>query len=150
MLGIAALLSAVALQSSGLVWLKRIGDDTHPLAMTLGTLVVALPLFFATWWWADGHMPTALPERALAATLYLGVFGSVLGFVLYYYMIKHMEAGRVALITLVTPVMALLLGHGLNNEAVPQQVWFGTAFILLGLGLHRWGLTMPAPIRSGR
>jgi drug/metabolite transporter (DMT)-like permease len=150
MLGIAALLSAVALQSSGLVWLKRIGDDTHPLAMTLGTLVVALPLFFATWWWTDGHLPAALPERALAATLYLGVFGSVLGFVLYYYMIKHMEAGHVALITLVTPVMALLLGHGLNNEAVPHQVWFGTAFILLGLGLHRWGLAMLAPLRGGR
>jgi len=65
--------------------------------------------------------------------------GSVLGFVLYYYMIKHMETGRIALINLITPVLALLLGHGLNNEAVLPQVWFGTAFILLGLALHRWG-----------
>lgn len=138
-LGLVALFVAVLTQSLGLVWLKRIGDDSPPLATTLGSLVVALPLFFLAWWLADGHWPAALPQRALAATLYLGVFGSVLGFALYYYMIKHMEAGRIALITLVTPVMALLLGHGLNNEAVLPQVWLGTASIVSGLCMHRWG-----------
>lgn len=138
-LGILALLGGVATQSLGLVWIKRIGDDSHPLAMTLGTLTVGLPLFLAAWWLSDGHLPSAMSPQALISTVYLGVFGSVLGFMLYFYMIKHMEAGRVALITLITPVMALLLGHGLNNEAVLPQVWFGTALILLGLGVHRWG-----------
>ena len=118
----------------------RIGDDSPPLATTLGSLIVSLPLFCAAWWLAGGDIPAVWPERALAATVYLGVFGSVLGFALYYYMIKHMETGRVALITLITPVLALLLGHGLNNEAVPPQVWLGTASIILGLGLHRWGV----------
>jgi len=137
--GLIALFLAVVSQSLGLVWLKRIGDDSPPLAMTLGILVVALPLFFAGWWLVDGHIPAAIPERAVAATVYLGTFGSVLGFALYYYLIKHMEAGRIALITLITPVMALLLGHGLNNEAVLPQVWLGTASIVSGLCLHRWG-----------
>jgi drug/metabolite transporter (DMT)-like permease len=137
--GLLALFLAVVSQSLGLVWLKRINDDSPPLAMTLGILVVALPLFFVAWWFVDGHVPTSMPERAVAATLYLGVFGSVLGFALYYYLIKNMEAGRIALITLITPVMALLLGHGLNNEAVLPQVWLGTASIVLGLCLHRWG-----------
>jgi drug/metabolite transporter (DMT)-like permease len=63
----------------------------------------------------------------------------VLGFALYYYLIKHMQAGHIALITLITPVMALLLGHNLNNEAILPQVWMGTASIVLGLCLHRWG-----------
>lgn len=136
-LGLAVLFLAVVSQSLGLVWLKRIGDDSPPLAMTLGTLVVALPLFCAAWWLADGHWPVALPERALAATVYLGTFGSVLGFALYYYLIKHMAAGRIALITLVTPVLSLLLGHSLNNEAVLPQVWLGAVSIILGLCLHR-------------
>ncbi len=138
-LGVIALFVAVLLQSLGLVWLKRIGDDSPPLATTLGSLVVALPLFFTAWLLTGSQVPAELPPRAVAATLYLGVFGSVLGFALYYYMIKHMEAGRIALITLVTPVIALLLGHGLNNEPVLPQVWLGTACILGGLCLHRWG-----------
>jgi drug/metabolite transporter (DMT)-like permease len=137
--GLLALFLAVVSQSLGLVWLKRIDDDSPPLAMTMGILVVALPLFFVAWWFVDGHVPEAVPERAAAATLYLGIFGSVLGFALYYYLIKNMEAGRIALITLITPVMALLLGHGLNNEAVLPQVWLGTASIVLGLCVHRWG-----------
>lgn len=138
-MGLGALLVAVLLQSLGLVWLKRIGDDSHPLATTLGTLVVALPLFFAAWWLADGHWPQSLPQRALAATVYLSIMGSVLGFVLYYYMIKHLDAGRIALIPLITPVLALLVGHGLDNEAVLPQVWAGTGLILTGLAVHRWG-----------
>jgi drug/metabolite transporter (DMT)-like permease len=137
--GLVALLLGVVAQSLGLVWLKRIGYDGPPLAMTLGTLTVSLPLFFAAWWLFDGHVPEALPGRTLAATAYLAVFGSVLGFALYYYLIKHMEAGRIALITLITPVLALLLGHGLNGEEVLPQVWLGTASIVLGLCLHRWG-----------
>src|SRR5574340_866234 len=131
-LGLAALFAAVVVQSLGLVWIKRIGDDSPPLATTLGSLVVSLPLFCATWWLADGSLPAAWPERSLAATAYLGAFGSVIGFALYYYMIKHMEAGNIALITLITPVLALLLGHGLNGEEVLPQVWLGTASIILG------------------
>ena len=148
--GLAVLFIAVVLQSLGLVWIKKIGDDSPPMATTLGTLMVALPLFFFVWWLIDGHWPASLPERALAATLYLGAFGSVLGFVLYYYMIKHMDTGRIALIMLVTPVLALLLGHGLNNEEVLPHVWFGTLCILLGLSLHRWGAQWLAylPARS--
>lgn len=138
-LGLVALFCAVVIQALGLVWIKSVGDDSPPLATTFGALTVGLPLFFAAWWFADGHLPAALPERATAAIIYLGMIGSVLGFMLYYYMIKHMDTSRIALITLITPVLALLLGHGLNNEAVLPQVWFGTAFILLGLGLHRWG-----------
>ncbi len=137
--GLMALLCAVALQSLGLVWIKRIGDDSPPLATTQGTLIVALPLFCAAWWLLDGEVPAALPDQAFAATVYLGTFGSVLGFALYYYLIKHMDTGRVALINLVTPVLALLAGHQLNHEAVLPQVWLGAACITAGLCLHQWG-----------
>jgi len=149
-LGLFALFMAVVIQALGLVWIKKVGDDSPPLATTFGSLTVGLPLFFAAWWLADGHWPAALPERAAAAIVYLGMIGSVLGFMLYYYMIKHMETGRIALINLITPVLALLLGHGLNNEAVLPQVWFGTAFILLGLGMHRWGTQWLAYLPIGR
>ena len=138
-LGLVALFLGLVIQALGLVWIKKVGDDSPPLATTLGSLSVGLPLFLATWWLADGHWPATLPDRAMAAILYLAVLGSVLGFMLYYYMIKHMDTGRIALVNLITPVLALLLGHGLDNEAVLPQVWFGTAFILLGLCLHRWG-----------
>lgn len=139
LLGIGVLLIAVLLQSLGMVWIKRIGDDSPAVAINLGTLLVALPLFFTVWWLMDGQWPTHISPRAGAAIVYLGIFGSVLGFVLYYYMIKHMQTASVALIMLITPVLALLLGHALNDEAIPVSVWLGTACIAFGLSLHQWG-----------
>ncbi|MFA5082894.1 MAG: DMT family transporter [Hydrogenophilaceae bacterium] len=136
--GVTALLAAVAIYSASLVWVKRIGDDSPPLATTAGVLAVSLPLFGLVWWLTDGHLPARVPLRAGAAIVYLGVFGSVLGFALYYYVIKHMEAGKVSLITLVTPVIALLLGSLLNGEVVSVRVWAGAALIGLGLGVHQW------------
>lgn len=136
--GIAALLVAVLIYSASLVGVKRIGDHSPPLATTAGTLLVAMPLFVLAWWLADGCLPATVPTRAGAAIVYLGAFGSVLGFALYYYVIKHMEAGKVSLITLVTPVLALLLGHLANGEAVESRVWTGAILISLGLALHQW------------
>jgi drug/metabolite transporter (DMT)-like permease len=136
--GVLALLAAVTLYSASLVWIKRIGDDSPPLATTAGTLAVALPLFGLVWWSLDGRMPAAVPPRAGAAIVYLGVFGSVIGFALYYYVIKHLETGKVALITLVTPVLALLLGSALNGEHVGVRVWLGAACIGTGLAVHQW------------
>jgi drug/metabolite transporter (DMT)-like permease len=138
-MGFAALFAAVVTQSLGLVWIKKVGDDSPPLATTFGSLTVALPLFLLSWWGLDGHWPDAVPSRPLLAIIYLGVIGSVLGFLLYYYLIKHMETGHVALISLITPVTALLLGHALNDEPVLLHVWLGTACIVSGLALHRWG-----------
>ncbi|MDD3528939.1 MAG: DMT family transporter [Gallionellaceae bacterium] len=136
--GVAALLAAVAIYSASLVWVKRIGDDSPPLATTAGTLAVSLPLFGLVWWLAGAEAPAAMPLRAGAAIVYLGVFGSVLGFALYYYVIKCLDTGKVALITLVTPVLALLLGGLLNGEAVSVRVWLGAALIGLGLAVHQW------------
>lgn len=136
--GLAALLLAVLIYSTTLVWIKRIGDDSPPLATTAGTLAVSLPLFGVVWWLGGGQWPEMLPPRAGAAIAYLGVFGSVLGFALYYYVIKHMDTGKVSLITLVTPVLALMLGHWANDEAITAQIWAGSVCIGLGLTLHQW------------
>lgn len=136
--GLGALLLAVFIYSASLVWLKRIADDSPPLATTVGTLSVSLPLFVLIWLLTDGQLPTAMPTRSGAAIVYLGVFGSVIGFALYYYVIKHLEASKVALITLVTPVLALVLGNVLNGETIGLRIGLGTALILLGLSVHQW------------
>jgi drug/metabolite transporter (DMT)-like permease len=52
--------------------------------------------------------------------------------------IKHLDAGRVALITLITPVSALLLGQTLNAERIPAVGWAGIALIGAGLVRYEW------------
>ena len=138
-LGIAVLLVGVLIQAASMVAIKRIAAPISAFAMTAGALLLTLPLFFFTWWWAEGTLPTHIDARAAGSIIYLGVFGSVLGFVLYFYVVQHMAAGSAALITLITPVFSLLLGKTLNGEPFTLQLLVGTAAILGGLGLHQWG-----------
>jgi drug/metabolite transporter (DMT)-like permease len=137
--GLGALSIAVLLHALSLVLVKRHSGELPSLTLTSGALVIVVPLFFVTWLVIDGHAPAALPARAVAATAYLGVIGSVVGFTLYFYVIKHVRANTVALITLVSPVAALLVGRALNAEQVGPRVWVGTALVLSGLALHQWG-----------
>lgn len=136
--GLLVVLGAVTVYSGGMVWLKQIGDDSPPLATTVGSLAVSLPPFTLLWWAGDGALPELVLSRATVAIAYLGIFGSVIGFALYYYVIKHLETSKVALITLITPVIALVLGTWLNGESIGLRLWIGTALILLGLSLHQW------------
>ena len=138
-LGVAAVVIGMTVQALGLVWIKRLNVRASALAITTGSLGVATPLFVLAWLIADtAQLPSDTTLRAGAAIVYLGVLGSVVGFTLYYYVIKHLDAGRVALIMLVTPVSALLLGQTLNAEFIPASGWAGIALIGAGLLLYEW------------
>ena len=137
--GVAAVLFSVVLHSVSGVWVKRIGGGLPGLTVTSGGLFVVAPLFLLTWLIFDGHVPTVFSVHAGLAILYLGVFGSALGFTLYFYLLKKLEANRVSLITLLTPVLALMLGQMLNHEVISSQVLFGSALIISGLLFHLWG-----------
>ena len=137
--GVAALLVSVILHSSSAVWIKRINRSLPALTTTTGGLLAAAPLYLVTWFIVDGELPTNFDMRPGAAMIYLGVIGSVIGFSLYFYILKNLEANRVALIPLVTPVLALIIGQSLNSEIISLDIWIGAAFILIALGMHQWG-----------
>ena len=138
-LGTVAVVAGMAVQALGLVWVKRLKLRASALAITTGSLGVAVPGFVLAWMVADAaRLPPDTTPRAAAAIVYLGVLGSVVGFTLYYFVIKHLDAGRVALITLITPVTALLLGQTLNAEFIPASGWTGIALIGTGLALYEW------------
>jgi drug/metabolite transporter (DMT)-like permease len=134
--GIGGILLASFLQSAVSVWLKRLDAHVPAFAHVAGSLLLAVPAYLATWVLADGHWPTVLPPASLASIAYLGVIATTFGFALYFYVLKHLPATRVALITLVTPMLSLLLGHLANGEPVNLDVVEGTALILGALLLH--------------
>ena len=135
--GILAIFVAALLHSASGVWIKRIGATLHPVALNAGALALAVPLYVIVWLGIDGRVPEQLGTRALLAMAYLGVFGTTFGFILYFYILKHLSAGVISLITLVTPVLALLIGHWLNHEVISLLVWVGTGCIMAGLLLYQ-------------
>lgn len=137
-LGIVAVLLSVVVHAASAVWVRRLSVELPAITVTGGGLMLAVPLFVLTWMLFDGSWPATLPDRARFSIVYLALFGSLLGFFWYFYLLREVEAARVNLVTLVTPVAALLLGHWFNGETIEAGVWFGTALILSGLLIHQW------------
>jgi drug/metabolite transporter (DMT)-like permease len=149
--GIAALLFGVVINALSIVLVKRDGGSLHPMAVTTGSLLYTMPLYLITWLVFDGHWPTAIPAAALGSIVYLGLIASVFGFTLFYFVLKRISASAAALLTLITPVTALLVGMAVANETVPLSIWTGTALVLGGLGLHQYGHHVPLlrPVAAG-
>jgi len=142
LLGIAATVISAASQSIGSVLIKQQQPDFHPIAITAGSIIIALPLFILNCV-VIGGWPETIPLKSGLSILYLGVLGSAVGFPLYFYLLKNLAPERVAIVTLITPITALLLGSYLNNEVISNKVWLGTTLILSGLIIYEYGKYLP-------
>lgn len=136
--GIAAVCLSVILHSWSSVWFKKLGNNLTALEITHGGLLVSVPLYLLTWFILQGTWPENFSQRGVGSIVYLGIFGSVLGFILFFYILKHIDVSRVSLITLITPVIALFLGYALNNEILTTGIWVGTGLIMLGMSFYQW------------
>ena len=75
---------------------------------------------------------------AVASLAYLTVVGSVVAFLTYYWLIRHIEVTRVLLIPLITPLVAVGLGYAFLDERVTWGTALGGVAILGGVALAIW------------
>lgn len=77
------------------------------------------------------HLPTAaLPWIAIA---WLGILGSCLAYLLYFYLIKAWGPTRASLVTYVFPVIGLVLGVAVLGETVDWRLALGSLLVLAGI-----------------
>jgi drug/metabolite transporter (DMT)-like permease len=72
---------------------------------------------------------------ALVCVLYLALVGTVTAFLLYYWLVRRMDVTNTQLISLVTPVVAVLVGVVFLGERLTWRVALGGLGIFAGLGL---------------
>jgi len=128
---------------------KRAGVRIDPLAIAafqmLFSLLVLVPLTLGV-----ERSDSAAPSvRSLAALAYLVVVGSCVGFFLYYWLLKRMRPSTLSLISLVTPVEAVLIGLLFLNEALTIKTVIGLGLVSSGLLLTVFG-RQPAPARAAQ
>ncbi len=108
-----------------------------PLAQTTGALLISAPVYGVAWYFFSDALPAQISVRSLGAVVYLAILGSVVGFIGYFYLLNNMTAASVALITLMTPVISLFIGHFLVAEQLQPRTWFGTGLIMLALVFYQ-------------
>lgn len=138
--GVILTLVAVLLSSGTSVITRQLVKDLKlpGMQITTGSLIVATPLFLVAALLLEPELNLSFTSKAWNALLYLGLIGSGVGFTLYYYLLKHVTANRIALITLVTPISALSVGSWLDNEPLVPEVWMGATLVCIGLLLYEF------------
>jgi drug/metabolite transporter (DMT)-like permease len=77
----------------------------------------------------------AVTMRSLFAMGYLASIGSIIGFSAYLWLLRNVEATRVATYAYVNPVVAVFLGFLLGGETLAPELLAGSALVVLGIAL---------------
>lgn len=138
--GVIYVLLAVTSFSLSGVMIKTVPIAIHPMATTVGALLFVTPVFALIWLLSGGEINyQQWQAQSIWATVYLAIFGSLLGFLAYFHVLQKLPASTVALTTLITPIFAISLGALLNNEVLTMSLLIGGSMILLSLFLYQFG-----------
>jgi drug/metabolite transporter (DMT)-like permease len=133
-LGAIALTIATVSWAFGSVWSSRLSLPSGLMASAAQMLAGGLVLFLLSL--GAGEKMTQMPgERPILALLYLIIFGSIIAFSAYLYLLKHVRPTVATSYAYVNPVVAVGLGVWLAGEQITAVGLAGMAIILLAVGL---------------
>lgn len=136
-IGIVLMLMSVFAYSLSIFLVKKINADVQPMAQATGSILVStiLAILLLPWIWQ--HAPTHFPStKSLIALTYTVVMASLIAMFCYFKLVQNLEATTLSLTTVMTPMLAILIGAYLNHEQLSAQVFVGASIILLGLCLY--------------
>lgn len=136
--GAAVILLAALLWSVGTVYGNRADLPDAPLmASGVEMFSGALVLVFAGF--VSGEVGqvnlAAVSSRSVLAMLYLIVFGSLVGFTAYSWLIRNAPPAQTATYAYVNPIVAVFLGWALADEVLTPRMLVGAAVTLLGVAI---------------
>ena len=133
--GMAAVVLSALIAAIGTTTMKRWGKDysaltfAAPSQLACGLLLSGFALV------VDRSATIVFTPVAIGSIAYLAVFGSAIAFVSYYRLLRLVPATRAALLTYVTPIVALVLGAIFAHETIGLRTLLGAALVFASIGL---------------
>lgn len=136
LLGCAAVTGGALCVAFSYVLVKARGVHLHPLALTAGQMIFGMLPLLAYGLLREGNpLEFRWTYTATASLLYLTLAGSVAAFALNYWLLQRLDATKILLMSLAEPPLALLLGALALGETLTGRALWGSALILLSVGL---------------
>ncbi len=131
--GMALVLMAAIFWSIGTVFSHMIKKDGD-IAVSIGIQMISggLALFLLGFIVGEFQYVEMSLKTALAIA-YLIIFGSLVGYSSYIYLLQHWPASRVGTYAYVNPVVALILGHFILGEQVSFDIVLSMIVIISGV-----------------
>jgi drug/metabolite transporter (DMT)-like permease len=134
--GCAALVVGSACAAYANVLVKARGGNLTPALLSWGQMIFGLiPLLLIGIPLEGNPLNFDWTPMAVICLFYLAIVGSVVAFLLYYWLVQHMDVTKTMLIALVTPIVAVTLGMLVLDEELNWRTFAGGTMIIAGIGL---------------
>ncbi len=131
--GMAATVVSAMMQAYSVIIIKKHANDISPF------VTLMMPMVFGMFFLLGGsllfeHYETVhFTFPAIVGILYLSIFGTILTFVSYFWLLKKTAPVILSLTAFITPVIAVTLGVLLNHEQFSPEKYIGAAIVLAGI-----------------
>ncbi|MGN6730223.1 MAG: drug/metabolite exporter YedA [Rhodanobacteraceae bacterium] len=137
-----ALLIATAAWAFGSIWSRRQDLPRGPMNVAAQMLCAAPALGLMAF--ASGEpLPTHVPVQSVIALVYLAIFGSIIAFTAYLFLLRAVRPALSASYAYVNPPVAVLIGAVVAGEQVGTLELAGMVVILLGVALITLAKALP-------
>ena len=135
-LGCVAIVVGAYCAAQASILIKARGSSLHPASLVCAQMICGLPAVLIYAFAAEGNPLTFnWTWKAIVCVLYLTVLGTIAAFWLYYWLLSRIESTKAMMISLVTPLIAVLIGAIFLGERLPPQTLFGGVLIISSVGL---------------
>jgi len=145
-LGLAGAFGSMLISAVGFLLIKRWTPPTDMLTLVSWQLVLGGLFLVPVAAMAEGP-PPALDRDAVLGFVWMGVIGGGVAQWCWFRGLRRMPAGSVATIGLINPVVGILLGVGLANEAFGPMQAVGITLVLAGVIAGQGVLRPPGEVR---
>ncbi len=142
--GVAIVAGAVVVAYAN-VLIKARQTQFAPAVMAAWQMLFALvPLLLLGFWTEGNPLHFRWTMLAVGCLLYLALVGSVLAFLLFYWLLNRVAVTNLLTISLITPPLAVGLGWFVAGETLSRWALLGAALVLSGVALILWKSAQPA------
>lgn len=135
-LGCVAVVAGAYAAAQASILIKAKASGLHPASLVFSQMLCGLPAIIAYALIAEGN-PLKLDWTwtAIGCVAYLTVAGTIAAFWLYYWLLIRIESTKAMMISLVTPLLAVVIGAIVLGETLPPQTFLGGLLIIASIGL---------------
>lgn len=133
LIGAGAVVLAAFSYAVGASYARHRIRSTHRYVVAAGTLVFAAFDTAVLALITDGGVILPTQPDTILAVAWLGVLGSFVAYVCFFFLIEHLGATVAAMVTFMFPVVGVALGVLLLGERMDVRLILGTVLVLMGI-----------------
>jgi len=133
LLGMGAVILSAMIQAFSAVLIKKFGHDISPYVVSFVPMSISAVILLIGSVAIEDFSTVQFTPMAVFSIFFLAIFGTIVTFVSYFWLLKRVEVVLLSLTSFVTPVIAILLGVFILNEKISAQLFAGAFLVFLGI-----------------